>query len=459
MGKASRKKQAASQAGKPADSHAGKPESGQTGKPIDWKIGLLKKPTIHLFIIVLLGFLAYSNTFRGPFQWDEMDFIVNNPIVKDLGFFAEPSRAVGLPAYDALKARYIGYLTFALNYKLHGVNVFGYHIVNLVIHLINAILVYFLVLLTFRTPYFNKAGIGDQGLGTGKGKQKPGTGDSAAVYDLQSPIPDLQPPTPAFIALAVALLFVSHPIQTEAVTYVFQRLASLVSMFYLLSLVMYIKGRLIAEQSAISGQQSAENSPFTIHDSRFTIIWYLLSLLSAVLAMKTKENAFTLPVIITLYEFLFFSGPLKARVLRLVPFLLTMLIIPMTIIGLESTAGEIMSQIKDPASLGYQELARGDYLLTQMRVIITYIRLLFFPINQTIDYDYPIYHSLFALPVLFSFLFLLALFGAAVWLLYRSRQADKLTGRREAMGYGQGDKNIDQGDVLPIAYRLSPIAS
>ena len=212
-----------------------------------------------------------------------------------------------------------------------------------------------------------------------------------------------------------ALLFVAHPLQTEAVTYVFQRLASLVSMFYLLSLVLFIKGRLMQEaignRSWVMGHKQEASVPIAYRLSPIT--YFILSFISAVLAMKTKENAFTLPVIITLYEFLFFSGPLKARALKLVPFLLTMLIIPMTIIGLESTAGEIISQIKDPASLGYQELSGGAYLFTQFRVIVTYIRLLFFPVNQTIDYDYPIYHSLFDPPVLLSFLFLAALFGMA----------------------------------------------
>jgi hypothetical protein len=94
--------------------------------------------------------LAYSNTFHAPFQWDEMDYIVNNPIIKDMSFFTDTSKASGLMGYSALKSRYIGYLTFALNYKLHGVNVFGYHVVNLVIHLVNAVLVYFSCLLTFR---------------------------------------------------------------------------------------------------------------------------------------------------------------------------------------------------------------------------------------------------------------------------------------------------------------------
>ncbi len=138
--------------------------------------------------------------------------------------------------------------------------------------------------------------------------------------------------------------------------------------------------------------------------------------------MKTKENAFTLPLVITLYEFLFFSGPVKTRLLRLAPFLLTLLIIPLTLIGMDKPAGEIISQMTDPAAMGSQEISRNEYLFTQLRVIVTYLRLLFLPVNQNIAYDYPVYHSLFDPPVFLSFLFLTALFGVAGYLLFKEAQ-------------------------------------
>ncbi|MDP2167140.1 MAG: hypothetical protein Q8J64_02275, partial [Thermodesulfovibrionales bacterium] len=340
----------------------------------------LRKPFVPLVLIALLGILAYSNTFNAPFQWDEQKFIVNNPIVKDLVYFIEPSTAENLELYPALKGRYVGYLTFALNFKIHGLDVRGYHVVNILIHIINSLLVYFLVLLTFRTPYLN------------------------------NPLFLNNPPSPPLakgglsegnlIALFSALLFVSHPIQTEAVTYIFQRLASLCAFFYLLSLLLYIKSRL------------------TEKNTRYA--FYALSLLSAVLAMKTKENAFTLPLVITLYEFFFFKGSIKSRALRLVPILLTMLIIPLSLIGIDKPVGEIISGI-GTATEGYQGISRWDYFLTQFRVIVTYIRLLFLPINQNIDYDYPVFHSFFDLGVLLSFFFLLSVFGSAVYLFYHSK--------------------------------------
>ena len=424
MGKAPKKKRSLAQAGNQGSEQADKrtsrqadqPSSGQTGKSTGWQAGKPASWKAHIFIIAVLGFLAYSNTFHSPFQWDEIGHIVGNPIIKNLGYFTDISRAEGLPVYDGLRSRYIGYFTFALNYKLHGFDVAGYHIVNLAIHLINAILVYFLVLLTFRTPFFRGLGV----RGWGLARNEPISGQRASqgtIYDFQlSAIPNPQSPTPGLIALAVALLFVAHPIQTEAVTYVFQRFASLVTMFYLLSLVFYIKARLKSH----SAESIAQSAVFSL---RGPMPYALCSLLFAVLAMKTKENAFTLPVIIMLYEFLFFTGPLKPRVMRLVPFLLTMLIVPLTIMGTGSTPGEIISQVKDPESQGFITPAPADYFFTQFRVIVTYIRLLFVPVDQNIDYHYPLYNSFFAPAVFLSFLFLSALFGGAVYLLYKTHGA------------------------------------
>jgi tetratricopeptide (TPR) repeat protein len=386
----------------------------------------MNKPLTHLLLIAVLGLLIYSNTFHSPFQWDEADFILGNPIIRNLNYFTDTSRAEGLPVYDGLKSRYIGYLTFALNYKLHGFEVLGYHIVNIAIHLINAILVYFLVLLTFHTPFF---------LPPHPPLAKGGT-EEGSLFTIHFS---------RFFALAVSLLFVAHPLQTEAVTYIFQRLASLVSMFYLLSLVLYIKGRQIQVEAKVKVEKDS-NSTLRPYSSASALTCFILSFLSAVLAMKTKENAFTLPVIITLYEFLFFSGPVKTRLLRLAPFLLTMLIVPLTIMGTGSTPGEIISQVKDPASMGFITPTPQDYLFTQFRVIVTYLRLLFWPSGQTLLYNYPIYQSFFTPPVLFSFLFLASLFGAAVYLVYKSQSAE----RREHSEKDNG-QSAESSSPMPYA--------
>jgi tetratricopeptide (TPR) repeat protein len=138
--------------------------------------------------------------------------------------------------------------------------------------------------------------------------------------------------------------------------------------------------------------------------------------------MKTKEIAFTLPIIIALYEFMFFEGRLKRRVLYLIPVFSAMLIIPLTLIGTDKPLGVLISDVGE-ATRVHTTMSRSDYLFTQFRVIVTYIRLLFLPINQNLDYDYPIYQSFFDPNVILSCLFISAILGIGVYLLYRSRAA------------------------------------
>ena len=333
-------------------------------------------PRLGFYVLIVLipifGILAYSNTFHAPFQWDESAFIEKNPIVKDLSYFLETSKAKGYEYYPALKGRYIGYLTFALNYKMHGLDVTGYHVVNIVIHLINALLVYLFVALTFKTPFM-----------------------------MESPLSYYS----KVIAFFSAMLFVSHPVQTEAVTYIFQRLASLVTLFYILSLVCYIKARL-------EGQTST---------STFAFAFAFLSVLFAVLAMKTKENAFTLPVVLAIYEFSFFRGEIRQRLLRLIPILLTLLIIPLSLTGTDTIPANPAEVGITPAIDTHGHMSQNEYLLTQFRVIVTYIRLLFFPINQNLYYDYPVFTSFLDPEVFLSFLFLLSIFAFAVYLFRSSK--------------------------------------
>jgi hypothetical protein len=359
----------------------------------------MSKKYLHIFLIVVLGIIVYSNTFYVPFYYDDIPNIVENPKLRDLGNFWPPSGT-----------RWFGFLTFALNYHFGGLSTLGYHIVNLTIHIINAILVYWLVSLTLRTPFFS---------------------NQLSAVSCQHKETSIHPFT--YLPLFVALLFVSHPIQTQAVTYIYQRFTSLATMFYLLTIVMYIKGRI--QQSAISNQPSAiSRQKLEIFKLKAeSCMLYAASLFSAVLAMKTKEIAFTLPIVIVLYEFCFFSRtpssklrtPNLKQFIYLLPFLFTLLIIPLDLFGPEfkihTSESNIGDNIQKEQIIDLTTLSRYEYLLTQFRVIVTYIRLVFIPVNQTLDYDYPVYDTFFNPNVFLSFLFLLSLFGFGVYLFYRSR--------------------------------------
>jgi hypothetical protein len=360
---------------------------------------VLNKPVYHFLLVIILGVFGYSNTLNAPFQLDDIPNIAENSIIKNLNNYATPSKAkvdertVDYPRiinYRLLISRYIGSLTFALNYKIHGLDVTGYHVVNLLIHLINSLLIYWFVNLIFAS------------LASGTGEDNPLFLNHVST-----------------IALFSALLFVTHPMQTQAVTYIIQRWASLATLFYLFSIVMYIKARL-----AINGRKK-DNYGRGI--SIRALFYYLIALFAAVLAMKTKEIAFTLPVMIVLYEFLFFKGDAKKRILYLVPFILTMLVIPVTLISMNKAAGELFGDTSMAATRLQTDMTRLDYLFTQFRVIITYIRLMFIPVGQNLDYDYPIYHSIFAPEVFLSFMSLLIICFTVTYSFWRYRITQPLT--------------------------------
>ncbi len=345
---------------------------------------ILNKTIVHFFIIAILSLIAYSNTFKVPFLFDDDKVIVTNPIIKDLKYFTDPSKAKifkGHFGYHTFRSRYIGYLTFALNYKLNGLDVAGYHIVNLLIHICTSLFIYFLVILTFKTPFM-----------------------------LESRIKDYS----VYIAFFTALLFACHPVQTEAVTYIWQRVTSLAAMLYVISLAAYAKWRLSVHHSTAEGIHNSFNTRY--------ISFYLISIISAIFAMKTKQIAFTLPVIIVLYESLFFGGKLKKRIMYIVPFLLTLPIIPLTLIDIGKPFGDLIGDVME-ATRDLTEMSRLDYLFTEFRVITTYIRLIFLPVKQNLDYDYPVYRSLSDPEVFLSFVFLVLIFGAGIYLLYRCRKS------------------------------------
>lgn len=362
----------------------------------------IQRPLLVLTAVAILSGLVYSNTFSVPFVFDDVLTIVENPFVRDLSLSADSGRAVLSTEHGVLRVlvslRPIGNLTFALNYALHGFELWGYHLVNLIIHIVNAFLVYLLVRFSFGTPR------------------------------MKDPLPEALPGMAGFFA---AILFAVHPVQTQAVTYIVQRYASLAAFFYLLSLVTYMQWRRGVRmtddrgQMAEDRQKRTDNRQQTTEDRWKTVkikpaIWYLASIISAILAMKTKEIAFTLPLVIALYEFLFFDGETRKRVLFLLPLLLTMPLIPLTLAGIDRPYAGLAGNVNDLEKV-LTIMSPWDYLLTQFRVIVTYVRLLIVPVNQNLDYDYPVYHSLFIPEVFFSFLFLLSFFVLGVYLLYRAR--------------------------------------
>jgi len=316
--------------------------------------------------IAALGIAVYSGTFDCPFQFDDYDNIVDNPAIRDIGDLGA--------IWGFIDRRFLGYLSFALNYHFHGLEVFGFHVVNLAVHLLASICAWRLARLLFATPAMK---------GTAIARHR------------------------GLIAFGCGLIFVAHPVQTQAVTYIVQRLASLAALFYLASVYCYVRGRLA--------------------DSRFRPVFFAGSLAAGILGMFTKETVFTLPFAILLVEIFFLQeNPRKALALFrrgrtylfALPFAAFLLILPALLdFNMRAVTQPAASQrFLDPP------LTSATYLFTQFRVIATYIRMLFVPVGQNIDHTVPAAVSFFEPRIIVSFIFLGAVFagGAAAFRRYRT---------------------------------------
>ncbi len=315
--------------------------------------------------IALLGSLIYANTLQVPFYFDDQGSIVQNPHIRidSLRGTALLDAATGGPTPE----RVVANLSFALNYYLQGHAVSGYHLVNIAIHLLNACLVFVFGLLTL-----------------GLASRLPGQAGKAA-----------SPGAQFAIALLAALIFVAHPIQIQSVTYIVQRMTSLATLFYLATLIGYILGR---QQQ--NGWKRAG-------------LW-LAALLSWLLALGSKEIAALLPLTILLYEWYFFQDLKmghKWRGLALLALGL-LLLAGLTFLWL---GADPLAYIR--AGYAHRDFTLGQRLLTEPRVVVTYIGLLLLPLPSHLSllHEIPVSQSLIdPVTTLMSILLLLIPGGVAV---------------------------------------------
>ncbi|MDD2900044.1 MAG: tetratricopeptide repeat protein [Desulfuromonadaceae bacterium] len=340
----------------------------------------INNTTVHLALLVILSVAIYANSLSVPFLFDDFVSIVNNPAISDYSALLDTEMLddfqIVTDLKNNIKTRTFSFLTFAVNRQVGGLNPVGYHLVNVFFHAVNACLVYLLVsyLLTLA---FRKSEM------------------------------TIEPPNCKLLALIVSLLFVVHPIQTSAVTYITQRFTTLATLLYLSALIMYIKGR-------------------CSDSNKKAVLFFVTSFFLTALAMDTKEIAFTIPFVMTITELVFFSGRTARRLLTLAPFYLTLLIIPLTLWSMLPENTEFSKGVIETTNMmNLDKIPRASYLFTQFRVIVTYMRLLIFPVNQNFDYNYPVFHSFTEPPVLISFIFLVILLSVGFYFLVRaSNSAD-----------------------------------
>lgn len=310
-----------------------------------------------LACILLLGAILYGHTLNAPWYLDDEHAIVENTAIQQLDQALDGLLAMRGPAN----------LTFALNYHFGGTEVTGYHLVNIVIHLMTAFLVFLI---------------------------------------LKRVLPERP-----LLVLGGALIFLTHPLQTQAVTYIVQRMTSLAALFFLLALYLYIRAR---ETQSTDGKEQTHSWLF-----------YGGALLCGALAVFTKQNAAVLPFALLLFDRYFLQRQKEQAWPQLLLYVAPFFLVPAWL-GVQSVLLPILS----PTGLGnigglpdlihLRDNSPLNYLRTEFVVIWIYLRLLLFPYGQALDYDLPIVTDPWHWPGMVGLLGIILLLTAAAQL--RQRQ-------------------------------------
>ena len=302
-------------------------------------------------IISLAGLcaIAYHNSLGTSFHFDDFTNIVKNPAVHVESLSAGSIWQASLDNW--VRNRPLLNATWALNYALGGLDVRGYHLVNIAVHLANGILLYSLILLTLAGP--------------------------AA--------PPLYKEARRSIALCAAALWLVNPLQTQAVTYIVQRAASLCALFFLAALISYVRSRVAARPAG-------------------RVLWTASAALCGAAAVATKESGVILAAFVPLYEIYFpAAGPREngRAFRRLFPgaaLICAAVLVCAAILWQRGLDRLIVAKVMDMYAV--RPFTVTERILTQPRVMLFYAGLFFFPhpSRLNIDHDFPTSTGLFHPP-------------------------------------------------------------
>jgi Tfp pilus assembly protein PilF len=324
---------------------------------------------LFAFAILLLIILAvYSNTFRASWQFDDKRTILQNRplLLRELNWPNVKKTLFASPDGRERLYRPVSCLSIALNYYFGKGDVVGYHLVNVSIHFVSSILLFLFILNTLKLPSF-------------KAKYGP------KAYS---------------IALVAALLWAVNPVQTQAVTYIVQRMAAMAGMFYITAMYFYLKGR-------ISGRRLQKRA------------FFILCIVSGLLAVGSKENAAMLPFSILLYDLFFIQGVSKQSTGRAVCCFLILSLIPLVFLLLYKGADLHQSLL---GGYDLRLFTLGQRLLTEPRVILFYASLLLYPMPDRlcVTHDISLSSDLISPPQ--TLIALLSILAALAWAILDSRR-------------------------------------
>lgn len=275
-------------------------------------------------VLAIATLLAYRRTIDVPFLMDDLPSIVDNPTIRSLQTAWRPPGDSGV----TVSGRPLLNLSLALNFAVSGTRVWSYHLGNLILHLLTGCLLHGVVRRTLLLP-----------------RLAPRFGPAAGS-----------------LALAVAMIWTVHPLQTESVTYVVQRAEILVGFFYLLTFYCFIR---------------ATDAPLRRR-------WLTASVLACLAGMAAKEVMASAPILLLLYDRIFLAGSWRAvwqaRGRTHLAFAATWLLLAFLI---DSTGGR-------GGTVGFDSpVTPANYALTQTYAIATYLRLTVWPSSLVFDYGVP----------------------------------------------------------------------
>jgi tetratricopeptide (TPR) repeat protein len=283
-------------------------------------------PALACAAIILAGLAAYSDSFHGPFIFDD-NFYVNVPTAVKL-WPIWPTLVGSRPVVQA---------SLALNHTLDGASVTGYHLFNLIVHLLAALALFGVVRRTLTLP-----ALADR------------FGERIATA----------------LGFCVALLWALHPLQTESVTYIIQRMESLMALFYLLTLYCVIR--------AVTSKRPGA--------------WHVAAVAACGLGMGCKEVMVSAPIVVLLYDRTFSAGSFRDALRRRWGLYL----------GLAATWFILVRSVLEAfgphvtvagAGFGISSVTPLLYAQSQFGVILHYLRLAFWPTGLCLDYFWPIARS------------------------------------------------------------------
>lgn len=276
--------------------------------------------------LIILPVLVYMQGLPGDYVLDDLSNIVHNPLVamQKLSWVELKQAANSMPRREISRA------SFGLNYYFGGLNPFGYKLVNIIIHIMNGLLVFWLSKLVI-----------SQALSWKQGK--------TTEYPVSQ------------AAYLIALIWLMHPINVTSVLYVVQRMTSLSALFVMAGMIAYISGRRILDDRPVSA---------------FALILSAITLFLP-LAWFSKENGALLPLFLFLLELIFFrfrtDNPLHRKLLLVFYFLALVLPAGFAVYYIYSHPGYFHG------SYFSKYYTMTERLLTETRVLWHYLRMILLP--------------------------------------------------------------------------------